>query len=166
MLGQPRPEHPGLRVGQRHGRNVGPAPFSQTMDPGAAGILLTAGVLHDRACPMNEPFSPVAVAPLAEAEPHNLAAAGWLFGCQAEPGGKLTAAVKHLGITHRRPYGGGGERPHPLDLAPALANLILARQAFQTLVMVLDLGLDLLKPLIPLMQQRPTQVRQPILGVL
>src|SRR5512143_1109466 len=82
----------------------------------------------------------------------------WVSGrARRQTDGRRETPGHHLPPPVRR----GGERPHPLDLAQALANFIPVRQAFQTLVIVLDLGIELLKPLIPLMQQRPAQVRHP-----
>jgi hypothetical protein len=113
MMGQARPDTPGVRVGSRHRRAIVPPPRDERSAPLTAGVMLEHHPAPGGPGPRHQYLAEGAIPAWAHPEPAGLAACGVCTGHKAQPGGTLAAmlAVCRSGTAARRAVAVSGPMP-------------------------------------------------------
>src|ERR1700688_1025976 len=88
------PQHPRVVVGERDRRHVGPAPGAKPRRPRRARMSAAVIAIQQRARAMDEQRAQVAIAVLADAEHHGLAARRMLARSEPEVRAQLASAFE------------------------------------------------------------------------
>ena len=140
-MGQQRPDNPCVLVGKGHCRNVFVAYPSlrsphELIQP-VIRLDVVACMVNDRPCAVDEQGAQIRITPLTDTQQVLFAAAGFLAGHQAHPGGQLSAIFELMGFSYRR----GGDRANARYVGQLAACLILPVSQVDLFLQLINLSI-------------------------
>ncbi len=116
------PDHPGVFVGQSHGRDLRRTPRKQLQEPRSARAIALS-VSNDGKGADDEHLAQVSIALLGDAAEPLLSAAGVLSRNQTDSGRQVATSLEGRRIGHGGDHGAGQKRPDARDLHQPAADL-------------------------------------------